>query len=454
VKTHGIRIALLALAAVQLLQLAGCAAPQTQTQTQTRTQALPAPGGPPAASAIAFHGGRWYDGAGFSGREMYVVGGRFSIAKPEHVERVVDLAGGYVVPPFAEGHNHWLEPRAIEAYDAMYLRDGVFYLKDQANATVVRRQLDAALNRPATVDFICANEGWTGPGGHPIQIALQFLKFGSFPLEWTEADLDTNVVNVVEDVAGIEKRWPKFIAGRPDFVKVFLLYSEEYARRREDPQFQYKRGIDPALVSEISRRAHAAGLRLSAHVYTAADFHNALAGGVDDVAHMPGTGYEEGMGVAAFRVAEADARLAAERGATVTTTLSWLAELADSDAAGAKKVLEQVIRPNVQLLRRFGIPILIGSDQFRQTPVEEARLLVKLGLFSNAELLKSWCETTPRAIFPRRRIGRLADGYEASFLVLDGDPIADFSATGKIRMRVKQGQTLPEPAPIALPELQ
>src|SRR5262249_21776599 len=161
---------------------------------------------------------------------------------------------GYVVPPFAEGHNHWLEPRAIEAYDAMYLRDGVFYLKDQANATVVRRRMDAALNRPTTVDFVCANEGWTGPGGHPLQIALQFLKFGSFPPEWTEADLDTNVVNVVEDPSGIERRWPKFIAGRPDFVKVFLLYSEEYARRRGDPEFQFKRGIDPALVAEISRR--------------------------------------------------------------------------------------------------------------------------------------------------------------------------------------------------------
>ena len=111
---------------------------------------------------------------------MFSVDGTLSGSRPPRVTSVVDLAGGYVVPPFAEGHNHWLEPKAIDAYNAMYLRDGVFYLKDQANASVIRRQLDASLNRPMTVDFICANEGWTGPGGHPVQIALQFLKFGSF----------------------------------------------------------------------------------------------------------------------------------------------------------------------------------------------------------------------------------------------------------------------------------
>ena len=40
---------------------------------------------------------------------------------------------------------------------------------------------------------------------------------------------------------------------------------------------------------------------------------------------------------------------------------------------------------------------------------------------SNLELLQAWCVTTPRAIFPHRKLGRLADGFEASFFVLGGD---------------------------------
>jgi predicted amidohydrolase YtcJ len=384
---------------------------------------------------------------------MFSVDGRLTATRPASVGSVLELADGYVVPPFAEGHNHWLEPAVIDAYVAAYLRDGVFYLKDQANASVVRRRLDAALNRPTAVDFISANEGWTGPGGHPMQIALQFLKFGSFPAGWTEADLDRNVVNEVASVADVDSRWPGFLAGRPDFVKLFLLYSEEYAKRRSDPQYGFQRGIDPTLVPEIARRAHAAGLRVSAHVYSAADFHNAIAGGVDDVAHMPGTGYDERLGVAAFLVSEADARLAASRGVTVMTTLSWLGEQMDENPAQARQVLESVIRPNVAMLRRFGVPILIGSDQFRQSSAPEARLLARLGLFTNAELLTMWCETTPRAIFPGRRIGRLDEGFEASLLVLARNPLDDFAATGEIATRMKQGVVLPPPSPVPFPEL-
>jgi hypothetical protein len=408
----------------------------------------------PDVPGIELRNGRWFDGSGFRERTTYVVGRSFAAARPPRIASSVDLRGGWVVPPYGEGHNHWLEPEAIAAYDAMYLRDGVFYLKDMANAEVVRRRLDAALNRPTTVDFVSANQGWTGPGGHPYQIALQFLKFGSFPKEWTEKDLDRNVVNVVASPEDVEARWPGFLAGRPDFVKVFLLYSEEHAKRRDDPAFLYQRGIDPALVPVIAAKAHAAGLRVAAHAYSAADFRNALNGGADDIAHFPGTGWDAKLGDAAFRITPDDAALAARRGATVTTTLSWLGEQMESDPAQARHVLDAVIRPNLDLLRRAGVTILLGSDQFRKTPAVEAALLARLGLFSNAELLRMWCETTPRAIFPRRRIGRLEDGYEASLLVLTGDPLADFANTSRISMRMKQGEMLPPPAEVPLPPLE
>jgi imidazolonepropionase-like amidohydrolase len=50
--------------------------------------------------------------------------------------------------------------------------------------------------------------------------------------------------------------------------------------------------------------------------------------------------------------------------------------------------------------------------------------------------------TTPQAIFPKRKIGSLSPGYEASFLVLRGDPTADWKASREFRMRVKQGHAV------------
>ncbi len=125
----------------------------------------------------------------------------------------------------------------------------------------------------------------------------------------------------------------------------------------------------------------------------------------------------------------------------------------ESDATAANRLVEEVIRPNVAILQRFGVMLLVGSDSFRQSPASEAMLLSKLRLFSNQELLRMWCETMPRAIFPGRRIGRLDAGYEASFLVLEGDPVSDFGNTGKISLRVKRGLVLPRPEQIEFPAL-
>jgi imidazolonepropionase-like amidohydrolase len=54
-----------------------------------------------------------------------------------------------------------------------------------------------------------------------------------------------------------------------------------------------------------------------------------------------------------------------------------------------------------------------------------------------------WSMVTPRMIFPTHRIARLEPGYEASFLVLDGDPTRSVDNLFRITTRVKQGVVLP-----------
>ena len=80
--------------------------------------------------------------------------------------------------------------------------------------------------------------------------------------------------------------------------------------------------------------------------------------------------------------------------------------------------------------------------QIRATSDVEARQLLHLELLAPHELLHTWCVDTPRSIFPGRKIGRFEDGYEASFLVLAGDPLEDFGQTANIVLRVKQGHLL------------
>ena len=57
-------------------------------------------------------------------------------------------------------------------------------------------------------------------------------------------------------------------------------------------------------------------------------------------------------------------------------------------------------------------------------------------------LPKAWVEITPQMIFPSRTIGKLDEGYEASFLVLSGNSLENFEQLTNISLRVKQDQLI------------
>ena len=380
---------------------------------------------PVAAEILEFRNGRWLEGDAFVAGTRYSVDGVLQRTKPARVDRVINLDRKFVIPPLAEAHNHWLEPDAIAEYNRRYLDDGVFYVMDQANVPFVAERVRAATNKAHTVDYTVAIFGITAPGGHPIQIMEQFVGFGIFPAEW-KGNPDRNAVLVVTSEEELDARWPMLRAARTDFVKMFLL----------------KGGLDPKLAPAVVARARRDGLRVSAHVYSAADFRAAVSAGVDLVAHLPGTGAgDDAANLGDYRITEDDARLAARKHVKVITTLTWLDEL--EDRALAKRIEAEVIVPNVRLLKKHGVPILIGSDTFRQTPLRELFILERLGLFTNAEILRIATRDTPGAIFPARKIGSLADGGEASFLVLDANPLERLSAVRTILLRVKGGIILP-----------
>jgi len=393
---------------------------------------LLAQGPEPSGRMIEYRGGRWFDGTRFVQTTMLVQGGVFRAPGTVKADSVVDLQGGYVVPPFGDAHQHLVEPDPRPMV-AAHLTDGIFYVKDQSNAPILRRLLDRMLNQPTTLDFISANQGWTSPGGHPIEVIRRAPAEGPFAAFMRDS-LDPGLLLQVDNVADIDRRWAYFLSGKPDFVKIYLLRSEDYARLRQDPAAEGNRGIDPALVPELVRRAHAAGLQVSAHVWTAADFRAAIQGGVDQIAHVPGG---RSSNPAPFLLTDADAALAAARGVSVVTTVAQ-----QRDSAITDQLLVSQLGPNLRVLRKHKVPLLLGSDLFPATAAVEAAALKRSGIFSNLELLRMWSVTTPQAIFPKRKLGVLKPGYEASFLVLRGDPLVDFAATRAISLRVKRGVLL------------
>lgn len=392
-----------------------------------------------------FINGQWFDGKSFQPQTFYSIDGFLTKKKPHGDVEIIDLAGGFVVPPFAEAHNHnlgsaiYLRREYIQQQIQRYLIAGVFYVKIPGNpadnAAMLRREF---VNRPDSVDVTFANGVLTGKDGHPIGMTLDSFKQAGIAVP-SVAELESKVFFIIESEADLRAKWEQIMAGRPDFIKTILRHSENFAKRRETPKLFGYNGLDPQLLPRIVQQAHANDLRVSTHIDSAADFAAAVRAGVDEINHLPGAIFEQGTNEADYLITPDDAKRAAKQGIIVVTTTN-IAPLFAKGEALAK--IQSTQRKNLQLLKRSGVRIAIGSDNYMDTSVEEAMYLKSLNVFDNAELLKMWSVTAAQTIFPHRKIGHLREGYEASFIVLRGNPLENFERVRDIQLRFKQGSLI------------
>jgi hypothetical protein len=303
-----------------VIVLAGCAGGTDLSSSSKASHRT----GPSGSDSYAFINGRWFDGQGFQPTTWYSVQGRLTRTPPQGRVETVDLSGLFVVPPFGEAHNHNVEgPWNVQAVAERYLKDGVFYVKNPNNVRDFALQIRRAVNQPTSIDATFAHAGLTGRGGHPVALYEDVLRVSRYepvigPIErgWFEG----RSYIVLDTEADLETKWPVITSGRPDFLKVYLVHSEDEDATGTSGQSPRRSGLHPRLVSLIVAKAHAAGLQVTAHVETAADFRRAVHAGVDELAHVPGWLIQGADDAERARLTEEDARLAAAHKVRVVTT--------------------------------------------------------------------------------------------------------------------------------------
>jgi imidazolonepropionase-like amidohydrolase len=412
---------------------------------------------PPSSDAKAFVNGKWFAEKDFESATFYAVDGVLTKRKPPGPIKTVDLQGGFVVPAFGDAHAHFPSTEQnFEMANRNFLQAGAFYVLNAGGNAETENPLRSKLGTPATIDVIFAHSVFTCHGGHP-QPYLEYLSEHGveFGVPFAKTKLEDHYFRTIDSVADIDLKWPQFLSTKPDFVKLMFVYSEPY---QSSDGGDKSMGLRPDLAAEIAHRANAAGLRTGAHIEDAADFHNALAAGVEVIMHLPAfpdpldrqaayrnkSNWEE-----RFTIPASDIELAAKRDVTVVMTAAALsAENFEKPnpltaLSENEKRFRKIMTQNIRHLKDAGVRLAVGSDTMPGAGVlGEIDFLKDTDIFSNLELLKMWSETTPKTIFPKRNIGALKDGYEANFLVLEGNPIQDFGYVKRIKMRVKQGDPL------------
>jgi len=187
----------------------------------------------------------------------------------------------------------------------------------------------------------------------------------------------------------------------------------------------------------VADLAHGWGMRVAVHAYGPAAVPDAIRAGVDSIDHPVG------LGAAGFRAMAA-------AGIVYVPTIDHNRYYADHAAeygydAKTVRSLHDFVKRNVESLRLAldaGVRVAMGSDALMSGFGDNARELtwfVRAGMTPGAAIAAA-TGNGAALLGQEDNLGRIAPGYRADIIAVDGNPLADITAlTGNIAWVMKNG---------------
>ena len=346
---------------------------------------------------------------------------------------VINARGATLMPGLIDSHVH---TDMDGLHDA--LRFGVTTELEMMGHWTAQERKEIA-ERHDLADLRSPGMGITPPGGHPTE----YMPEGDFPPEYAFPVVATPD----EAVTFVAAR----VAEGADYIKIFL----------EDGTAVGYPGL-PMLSNEVLltsvREAHRYGKMAIAHATTAAAAQQAIAAGVDGLAHVfidrpdnvgeivaaiaaSGAFVTPCLTVNSTAIGYTAAVLAADERVRSRLSKKWLDALRSAMKTYPQGNMDDVFA-NVIDLHNAGVAILAGTDVSEPLPQfgglahgaslhHELQLLVTAGL-TPIEALRA-ATVTPARRFGLTDRGHLAPGARADLLLVDGDPTTSISDTLSIR---------------------
>jgi imidazolonepropionase-like amidohydrolase len=393
----------------------------------------------PASPVALFEGARLITSAGApiedsaflvdSGR-FTAVGARGAVRAPRGAT-IVDLRGKTVMPALVDAHSHlgYTDVRKATTSAANYTRDNLIdHLRRYAYYGIAAT-LSLGLDRgdlpyqlraqpsPGAALFLTAGRGIAMPNAGPN---ADYWKDAAYGVT-TEAEARS----AVRDVA----------AKKVDIVKIWV-----------DDRNKTVTPLPPSLSRPIIDESHARGLRVVAHVYYLADAKELLRSGIDGFAH----------GIRDLEVDDEIVGLFKQRPQVFvipnlpdtppsTADLAWLSETLPAPqiealtrtavTAPTRPRLFEVQARSLAKLNAAGVRIGFGTDAGIGAPYgwsahAELADMVAAGM-TPAQALTAATRTSAD-IMRLDRLGTIAQGKSADFIVLDANPLDDIRNTRRI----------------------
>jgi hypothetical protein len=385
-----------------------------------------------------YKNGIWYTNEQMVSGTWYIVNGLLTQTVPAKIDSVIDLQNRWVVPPMGDAFSSSVtDLYSTKENIAMYMSEGIFYLQVLNNSFDSRKIADKSLNKANTSDAVFAN------GGLTCSIGVPFLKYeapawklfgdDAIKARYDQLKLSRKMAGngywFLDNKDDLEQKWPAFIGQKPTIASIYLLDAKNQGGKEG-------KGLTPEMAKAIVKKAHKSNLRVYAHIETVEDLRLGIKLGVDGFANLPGSIWDGQGDSTRFLMTPVDAKKLAKKKIVVIPTIGQLQRLGNPPATC------NLMSNTYKMLIDANVNIIIGSNDPQRTTFSEINQIRKYGALSSTQLLKIFCETTPSAIFPNRKIGKIAEGYEGSFLALLDNPINNILKIRAISFKVKNGVVL------------
>ena len=347
---------------------------------------------------ITLNNANVWNGAGYEKRSLAIKDGKF--IAPDADAAGVDASFLYLTPPFADAHNHRLDTaNPGDPVHAQALAQGIYYALNPNN---IRPNGPTLTGRAGLVDLQSAGGGLTRPGGHP-QPLYEGLAAGGILGGLTAADLPGKAFHLVATPDEARAAVGKVKAGGAEVIKLYLLDHDKPGGGE---------GLSAENFIAAVAEAKKLGLFPIVHVESAADVRLAIAAKVHALVHLP---YLLGKDrdVADLLLTAEDAAALAANGIAVVPTVTLSHTSYDGEALAA---IQTVQRHNLMLLKGAGVRIGLGADRWTLNLHDELAVMRAFAIFDGSGMINMATQNGAQIAFPGRKIGKIEEGYEASFL--------------------------------------
>jgi imidazolonepropionase-like amidohydrolase len=360
--------------------------------------------------------------------------------RPAHT-RVHANPGLTVLPGFIDVHVHLMFGSGPRTYDDVVTHDSDElmllrgarngYLHLRAGVTTVR---DCGARNRVTFDLRKGAEAelFLAPR---MQLCGRPLTITGGHFWWCNEEAD--------GVEGVRAATRKMLKEGADFIKIMASGGGS-----TDSWFA---SYSVAELSAAVEEAHQVGKKTTAHCLAADSIARCVEAGIDQIEHFNFL-QPDGSRVFDDRVAEKILERGTYMSPTIQTSYRQLERLEarESELSPPERELLDAYRYKIETkldyVRRFyemGAPIVMGTDAIQQFGdyALGLELLHRAGL-SSMDVILAATGRAARSMGSEGEIGMVCPGMHADFIFIDGDPLTDIRALGRVVSVVQAGRTV------------